>query len=634
MTLSPILPGRLPGTLLGDRLLNNLQNGQRLLARLQDQSSTGQKFFVPSDSPAAATRTIALQRFIERKEQMQNNIRVDRSLLSATETNLDNVGDALNQGKSVILAGIGESSTPAENRALAEEAGGLVDQVVNAGNAKFRDRFLFGGSESRAAPFERIDGGFVRYNGDALTVESFIDLDLTTQNSIDGETAFAPLTPPAGEDINPALTLQTRIADLNGGEGAEPGPITVTVDDGTPQTETVDLAGAETVDDIKTRIEAAFPPGDITVGINAANNGLLVTPAAGTVEIADQQGLNVAAELGIESGPVASIDGADLDPRLTTGTQLADLNGGAGIDGSDGLLITSGSTSKAIDIASAQTVEDLFNTLKSADLDLAVGINEAGNGLAISSRLSGADFSIGENGGTDATDLGIRTLTADTALNELNRDRGVPVDDGNTLDVVLSDSTELNIDLSGANTVQDVLDRINAASPGNLSASLNTTGNGITLTESAGGTDPFEIKENDISTALGIEGQTAAGGSIVGEDVNPLEAEGLLNILVRTEAALENGDDRELHRLGQSIEDEVDRFDAVRFDVGNRLKTLEEIENRLRDENIRLQESLSEEFDADVTQVITEAAQVQESLSATLGIASRTLQQLNLFSFL
>ena len=39
-------------------------------------------------------------------------------------------------------------------------------------------------------------------------------------------------------------------------------------------------------------------------------------------------------------------------------------------------------------------------------------INAAQNGINIQSRVSGSSFSIGENGGTTATQLGIRTFTA------------------------------------------------------------------------------------------------------------------------------------------------------------------------------------------------------------------------------
>ena len=42
------------------------------------------------------------------------------------------------------------------------------------------------------------------------------------------------------------------------------------------------------------------------------------------------------------------------------------------------------------------------------------------------SRLSGADFTIGENGGTTATQLGIRSYNGSTELSAFNRGVGVP----------------------------------------------------------------------------------------------------------------------------------------------------------------------------------------------------------------
>jgi flagellin-like hook-associated protein FlgL len=52
-------------------------------------------------------------------------------------------------------------------------------------------------------------------------------------------------------------------------------------------------------------------------------------------------------------------------------------------------------------------------------------INQAGTGIQVQSRLSGCDFSIGENGGATATQLGLRTLSADTPLSDLNYGQGV-----------------------------------------------------------------------------------------------------------------------------------------------------------------------------------------------------------------
>jgi flagellar hook-associated protein 3 FlgL len=396
MSIGPILPGRIPGSLTSSRLRQNLERTNLLLARLRDQVATGQKFFLPSESPAAAARTISLQKTIERQLQLQTNVNTDRSLLSSTESILADVTNFLNQGKSFLLAGVGDSVSPAERESMAIETAALIRGVVNAANSSFRGRYLFGGSQSLEQPFEILTGGFVRYNGDRHNIESFIDFNLLIANNVDGDTAFAATTQPVGSDVDPALTLDTKLADLLGGDGVERGSIVVTVDDGVNpiQTETVDFSNAESIRDIKTILEDAFSggPPTLTVDIDPASNfGLRLTPSGGTVAVADLPGSKVAAYLGIESAAAATINGTDLDPRLTRLTPLSALNNGAGATVADGLFIINGPHSQAVDLSTATTIEDLFNILEAANLDLDVGINQAGNGLAIASRLSGAN---------------------------------------------------------------------------------------------------------------------------------------------------------------------------------------------------------------------------------------------------
>ncbi len=181
----------------------------------------------------------------------------------------------------------------------------------------------------------------------------------------------------------------------------------------------------------------------------------------------------------------------------------------------------------------------MLNTLQTADPNLSVGINSAGNGLAISTRLSGSSLSIGENGGTTATDLGIRTLTGSTLLSSLNSGEGVPVtatdSNGNLepadLEIQLRSGTTIDVNLAGASTVQDVLNDINAAEPGQLVASLNSVGNGISLTDNDGSsTGPLTVTSNAVSQALGLAGtqsSTDPTQPLVGTDVNPQQSNGV-----------------------------------------------------------------------------------------------------------
>ncbi|MCH9656256.1 MAG: flagellar hook-associated protein FlgL [Planctomycetes bacterium] len=753
MSIGPLLPGRLPSTMLSERLKVSLNENARQLVKLQQQVATGQKFNIASESPGAALRTIVLQSSLERQQHYQTNIGTGFSLLATSESALGNVGEALNQAKSLSLTGIGDTVTGAERLALANEVASLRTQVVNAGNTKFRGQYLFSGSYTDNAPFEERSDGQVAYRGDIHQIQSYIDAQTLLPNNFNGIEAFSAITPEFGSDINPALTLQSKVSDLNSGRGLNLGSISITLDNGVPQSQTVDLSGAETIQDLKTVLENAFAAGPLTLTVDidpASLNGLRLTPSAGTVAVSNLPGSTSASDLGIASAAAAQINGLDIDPGITLQTTIASLNGGAGIGSTTGtgLTINNGGKTETIDLSTANTIEDVFNLIRTLDPDLNFGINKNQNGLAVSSRISGADFSIGENnGGTNAAGLGIGTFSGSTPLSELNYGRGVDVDSSNQLQIIRRDASTINLDLSGSATVQDVIDKINdfetfdgttlladlnlgqgvpvgaatlditrrdtsvvnvslagdvtvqdaldsinAIDPGNLVASidpttnaiqitdnsgagplsiasnavsdalglavtepgtnntiplqgnfvpiklqatLNATGNGITIFD-ASGTGPLEIPEIEIAFALGIAGVETGNDSLVGlvgKEPNPKESTGVISLLTRLETALRNGDDRDLERVGVLLDAEIGRMNQVRGEIGSRLKVLEEADNRLKDQEVKLRESISQEFDTDLTEVIVEMTQRQTAFEANLQVTSQALQ-LSLLSFL
>ena len=547
---------------------------------------------------------------------------------------------ALNTAKSLDLSGVGSTSTPDQKAAMASQVQGLIQQVISAGNTTFQGRFIFGGSLDTTAPFSATTSGGVLYSGDQQALNTMVDVGMSQATNIDGQTAFSALTSAPTADLNPALTLQTSLSDLKGGAGVVPGTISVTLS--SPATTTsIDLSQARTIGDLKSIIENALGPGNVTVSINAAKNGITITPAAGTITIANLPNGTAASDLGIAGTGAASINSGDLDPALSLTTKLADLNGGTGIGptAGNGLLITNGSTSKVVDISSAVTVEDLLNLLKDPSLNLSVGINSARNGIAVASRLSGADFSIGENNGQNATLLGIRTLTGNTLLSSLNYGQGVPVDaatnGGQTLNITRRNGTTASVDLSGSLTLQDVINKINAVDPGNLVASLNKVGNGISLLDNSG-TGALSVDNNALATALGVAGSEPGNNPavpLVGKDPNPQESGGVLDILVRLQNALETNDNATLTRLGGLIDSESSRLTSVQADLGSRMQTLQNVDSSLKNVTLQTQQSLSNAKDADLATVLSDLVAQQTAFEATLRAAAQTMQ-LSLAQFL
>jgi flagellar hook-associated protein 2 len=65
------------------------------------------------------------------------------------------------------------------------------------------------------------------------------------------------------------------------------------------------------------------------------------------------------------------------------------------------------------------------------------------------------------------------------------------------------------IDLSGAKSVQDVLDAISNAGGVNVTAKLKSSGNGIQIVDDSGGTGNLVIAAGATADALGIAGTFA-----------------------------------------------------------------------------------------------------------------------------
>lgn len=647
MTLIPITSGRIPNSLLASQASYNINSVEDQLNQVEQEIETGQQLTTPGQNPTATAIVLPLQQQLAAQTQYQANLTTDQSFLQNTDTALQTVSSGISQANSLLLSGIGATSTATDNQALAGQVSTIIQSLVNTANTTFDGQYIFGGSKTQSPPFQVLANGDVLYTGDQASINSNIASGLVAPNNIDGVTAFGAISTPVGSDIDPALTPQTNLSDLNNGRGVQAGSIQVTVNTGTPVTETVDLSHAKTIGDVEQLIENAFPPGAVTVGIvsGSPQDALQITPSSGTVAVSDIDGGQTAADLGIAGAAAATITGSNLNPQLTLQTPLSALNGGAGVDTTDGLTINDGSTQATVNISHDVTVQDLFNTLTSADPNLDVGINTAGNGLAISTRLSGANFSIGENGGTTATDLGIRTMTGSTLLSSLNLGQGVPLSttdsNGNPvtpeITIDLRDGTSVNVNLTGATTVQDVLNDINAVQPGVLTASLNSVGNGISITDNDGvSTGPLTVETNDISTALGIAGtqsSTNPAQPLVGTDVNPIQANGVFNLLVQLQSALSTNNNTELTRLQPLLQSELNRVGVVQSDLGSREQMLSQVQTQLSTSQTNVQSALSTQMDTNMASALTQLTQLQTSLQASLQTTASALQ-MSIFNYL
>ncbi|MEM8782173.1 MAG: flagellin [Planctomycetota bacterium] len=643
-------------TLLNSQVaLARLQETQADLFDAQEQITTGRAINRPSDAAARVSSVLFLENRLAERENQSQNLTAAAGYLNFADAGLGDANDILNEARSIASSQIGVGSDADTREASALVIDAQVESLLEIANRQFNGLSVFGGNNGAApgqAVFEDFLGG-VRYVGSDEAL--LADLGGFTNQAInaDGVEAFGALSGRvrSTQDYAPQATVNTRLTDVNGalGEGVRKGSLNVVVN-GTPIA--VDLQTADTLGDVVTRVNDAIAtaaPGAGSLALTA--NGFAVTGNGGnTVALADPLGGQTALDLGIaglSSTGGTPAAGTDVGIRLTETTPLAALGGG--IDFASGLVIQQGAETRTVDLSTATTVQELQNVIRSLNLGLRVDINEAGDALDLVTEVAGLTLSVGENGGTTAEDLGWRTLGAATELDVFRNGLGVETVEGeDDATFTLHDGTTFNVNFDGANTVQDVLDQINAAAlaagatigtgAGQFSATLAATGNGIVLSDQTAGANAFTVREANQSQALfhlgfGLENDLGAGTTLTSEDKATARVENMFTHLIDLRDALTSDDTTGITIAGSSLEQDIEAAVAARGRVGAQAKRVEDGQTRLEDQRLTEQGMLSELQDADLTEVITRYQQLQLQLQASLQTTAQ-IQQLSLLDFL
>ncbi|MCC9658683.1 flagellar filament capping protein FliD [Rhodopirellula halodulae] len=455
---------------------------------------------------------------------------------------------------------------------------GTVDQLM-AINGRPRDRILakteeLQGQQQQIASLTASVIG-VQLAGDALGSSSLFSsknasssnesaLSVSTQDEVSNGShlirtlrtaaTHSVTTAQSFSDIDEALGLsgslslkpsgfvdsKVSLSQLNNGLGVEGGVIRLT--DRSGASAEVDLTQAQTID-------------DVLQAINDADVEIQATTAGGKIKLIDQTGLSAsnlkveqlgtaetAADLGLHGIDVAAgtVEGHDipLPDGVDTlrGASLSTLGGGNGIGTLTTLDIQTGDGSTAsIDVSSAASLNEVIDLINESGLDVIAKINDAGNGLRLRDVSGGAGtFEISSSDDTAANlgiaasttddivvgdDLNLQTVTTDTKLSDLNGGAGI-----GTGSFTIRDSNggtaAINLAVDELETVGNLIDRINSFDIG-VEAAINENGDGIVVTDNAGGSLSLKIEDTGsgtVAASLGLAGTADPGESLVGSE--------------------------------------------------------------------------------------------------------------------
>jgi flagellar hook-associated protein 3 FlgL len=317
---------------------------------------------------------------------------------------------------------------------------------------------------------------------------------------------------------------------------------------------------------------------------------------------------------------------------------------GAEGQGAKTLQIVNGTTEGVAYNAATNTITATVNVTGGHNKasDLAAVLNGSSD-FAASVVAGGADTIAAANTGTALLNGGVG------AGNDTLSGANVQ---GNDVVITARDGTKLFVDIGDAKSVKDVIDRINSNSANNTGttkvvAQLATTGNGIQLIdESTATTGPLTVESAEGSQAaqfLGFvpSGQTQAISStgssgnyvLQSADTHAVQSDGVFNTLLQLKQALQSNDTEAIGRAVTSLQADISRVAFARSDTGSRLQSLQNISDSLKDQNVQIKSSLSDNMDVDMVQAISDLTGRQYSLQASLQTAA-SLLQLSLLNYI
>jgi flagellar hook-associated protein 3 FlgL len=642
---------RVTDSMITNRVIFNMQRSITRFYNLQTDMSSGRRINKPSDDPTGALRDLSYRTELSKISQYRNNVSQALNWTSTYDSVLNDMGNFVTTVKEIAVAMSNGTYDENAREASASEVRSIFDQMIQLGNSRLEDRYIFSGFKTKEKPLTVTTNGVV-YNGDQGSMEFEVESSLRMAINLNGSDSFFKQLTAPGEntDLNLKLTGNTLLSDLNGGEG-------------------VDLtAGSFTITDRNLNISVTV---DLTAGPEVTTVNELLARINSELAAAVPPITNLTAQLGQEGNNIV-LQGTP-NGLISADTDIDRLNDGNGVEMISGKILVSDGvgTNVEIDMTGTRTVGDIinaFNTqLTAAGVNnVTMGINAAGTGLVINdtnavplgltvSDLSGVEhtaeqlgiggyigaslvgddlnpethFEITETTGTTAADLGILGEFTRIRTGEDINPLLVPtaaiadLDNGNGLNggqiVFWQGERRFTLDCGSASltTIQDILDAINTSGL-DVNASINDAGTGI------------QIVNNDPNRTLTIED---VGDGRAAKELGIFGASDVLGSMIVLINCLDNDDQEGTGMLLEALDNASQHLLKYRGVVGARSIRLETTDSRLVDMDLNFTKLLSEVEDADMTKLVADLATYENNYQASL-IASSKIIQPTLLDFL
>lgn len=196
--------------------ISSLNGAAGLINKYNTQLLSGKKVSKASDDPISMTSILNSKREIRTIEQFERNISTAKSHLQTAEGALSQIADIISRVNELTIQGANGTYDEKSRQAIADEIFELKEQIGTLSNTKYGDHYLFGGVDTKNAPFDTKGNTWVANPNANKRIEIEISEGVFVPLNIDGEEIFNG----AGMGRNIFSLLDDIATDILNGDSA------------------------------------------------------------------------------------------------------------------------------------------------------------------------------------------------------------------------------------------------------------------------------------------------------------------------------------------------------------------------------------------------------------------------------
>ena len=174
---------RVTESMISSAYMNDLNRNLSRIARYQEQLATNKRINRPSDDPVGVISSLAVRSSMRGLAQFSRNADDATGWLTQSETAVMDINEVLNRSYELAMQSASGTKSDIEKRAIATELKQLRDYLVELGNARLGDKYIFGGFNTTTPPFQKA-GNDVLYQGFNLTSADAADIDSLQEQNV------------------------------------------------------------------------------------------------------------------------------------------------------------------------------------------------------------------------------------------------------------------------------------------------------------------------------------------------------------------------------------------------------------------------------------------------------------------